>query len=242
MIEITKKDELERKKDLKIANDSLEALKAIQKNFEERGAGYEEYVKTIQVHFEEFSNQLNDLLARPLEVDGDKISQVIYSGYSRLIESFNGTLTKTLSHVRELQAVDPNVIVDLTGLEVLLRETLPQMTAELIKAIPKVDPKPFEDKLKEIIELLKKIENKPIVTGGPMGGGGGGGISSNRLFGFLAGTGAPVKLAAIESVDHPGVYGLLVLNPDGTAIGTGGGSVTPSSVYGSGTYGSAAYA
>lgn len=36
-------------------------------------------------------------------------------------------------------------------------------------------------------------------------------------------TGQPVPLYAIESVDFPGVYGLVVLNPDGTMLTTGGG-------------------
>lgn len=50
-----------------------------------------------------------------------------------------------------------------------------------------------------------------------------------ELLGYTALEAEPriVRLAAVESAEHAGVYGLLVLNADGSAVSTGGSSSTP---------------
>ena len=59
------------------------------------------------------------------------------------------------------------------------------------------------------------------------------GVLVTELLGYTAleETKSVVRLAAVESADNPGVYGLLVLNADGSSVstgGSGGGSSDPS--------------
>ena len=68
-------------------------------------------------------------------------------------------------------------------------------------------------------------------------------IHMSEIVGYTALDPTPkiVRLAAVESADHAGVYGLLVLNADGSSVSTGGGGGSTASVYGTATYDSGTY-
>lgn len=46
-------------------------------------------------------------------------------------------------------------------------------------------------------------------------------LGGGNVKGIDIATGAPVSLYAVESIDYPGKYGLIVLNPDGTMLSAG---------------------
>lgn len=89
----------------------------------------------------------------------------------------------------------------------------------------KTDNSKVEKLLEKHTKLLKDIRDEAGK------GGGGGGLTLGEL----------AKVSVVESTDNPGVFGLVVLNPDGSTLSAGGGS-SPSSTYGSGVYGTAVYA
>lgn len=68
----------------------------------------------------------------------------------------------------------------------------------------------------------KNFYNAQMVV---QGGGGGGNLSG------VTEQGKRVDVLAVESADNPGFYGMVVLNPDGTSIGTGGGGGTPAETF-----------
>ena len=83
----------------------------------------------------------------------------------------------------------------------------------------KTNMKPVVDELKKVSSLLKELLEYPAMNGG--GGGSTGLVQAEDSSGTLR------TLTAVESADSPGVYGLLVLNADGSAVSTGGGGSTP---------------
>lgn len=63
------------------------------------------------------------------------------------------------------------------------------------------------------------------------------------MFSGGGGIGQLSQLTITESTSTPGVFGLVMLNPDGSNISAGGGGTTPTaSTYGNGTYENATYA
>lgn len=133
----------------------------------------------------------------------------------------------------------PETVVNVDAPDLKPIQTGLSSVEKAIKAVklPKTDTSKMEKQLAEANKLLAKL--KETLEEMPSGGGGGGGMNSLSAYDTSE---VLRSVTAVESADNPGVYGLLVLNADGTAVSTGGGGSSSSSTYGSGTYGSATYA
>ena len=86
----------------------------------------------------------------------------------------------------------------------------------------------LEKLLKDVAEAAAK---KAVVS---VNGGSGGTVYGTDING-----GGDKVISVVESTDSPGVFGLVVLNADGSALSAGGSS--PSSTYGSAVYGTSTY-
>lgn len=99
----------------------------------------------------------------------------------------------------------------------------------VVKAI-KATPAPTATDLTKL-EKLQKQANDLLDTISRKPNGGGGGMLSLQAKGVAGGN---MYVNSVESIDYPGVYGLVMLNPDGSSIGTGGGTYTPPAAPGDG--------
>lgn len=172
--------------------------------------------------------------------------------YSKSVVDAVSRMEKTLSSAIKSIDVKPQIkvdspqinvdspAVDLKGVEQAFTKAVADIPKAFDKAVkdmpqtPEADYSPLLEAWDGISEQLVSIENATRMKPMP-------GTMTGRLEGYDYVANTWRKLAAIESADDPGVYGLLVLNYDGSEI-SGGGSSSDSSVYDTGLYGTALYA
>lgn len=109
-------------------------------------------------------------------------------------------------------------------------EAIAEIASKLSESIQKQNIKSQEPLDFVPTRRVRKIGNRLVFDDDPMqvsvvGGGGIGKLS---------------KISIVESIDFPGVFGMVVLNPDGSTISNGGTPVTPNT-YDNGRYGTAIY-
>lgn len=206
MLDITKKDEIQRKESLSLAKQQVEKLTALQKSFE-KNHNFAEYFELEKIAIEEMTNAIGDFVKKDwhINVDNAGFIKVMQTEFAELIKGFDSTVDIAAKQLLAFQAKDPNIIIDLSRLEKLLTENIPKLAKDLIDGMP-VFPNtdPLDKQLKEIIKLLEAINKKPFGSAGPIGGGGG----------------SSIPRAVIRHKDS-----IAVVNRDGTPIGggTGGG-------------------
>lgn len=200
----------------KLSNDTKQALTELQEEVKKSGLDIEVFSQSLA---EIIDNSITRLEAIDRTPDYDALVQPIADSFNALKKESERISTQ-LAALKLEPNIDVNVDApDLTKLEEAF-DALPSVLNEIyggVDVIPSVEMRKI---FKEIVELLTAIKNKQTTF---IGGGGGGGGNSN-IYGIDIATGNNVALFAVESVDFPGKYGLIVLNPDGTSIGTGGGT------------------
>jgi len=152
-----------------------------------------------------------------------------------IVEAINAQETVVEAPVVNVEA--PNVKVDAPDLKPLAKDLDKAFKAaiKLIKPAKPTDLKPVVAEQKKTTKSIDKLYK--LMHDNPFGGGGsGGGAGAVKAFDA---NGVLQNITAVESTTTPGVWGLVVLTSTGADIS--GGSSTPSSVYGTGTYGTATY-
>jgi len=116
-------------------------------------------------------------------------------------------------------AVSVSPSVDLKGIEKILKTDLPKAFNEAIKAIPEIELQEnpdYSDKFDAMLAQLASIDTASrMLPQFPT-------TMKTNIYGNDVATGTYMPISIVESVDVPGVYGLLVLNVDGSSVSTGG--------------------
>lgn len=188
-------------------------------------------IKELETVLSGYKPGLSDLAATLLEVD-KAVKRIEQTDNSVDPLTISAPITEQLNRLRDLVQqhiktvqdieVNPDVHVtieppDLTKIQEAFTETTKDIN-ELFKELDLMERPEMKEYFKKILDLLDKINKK---TWSFIGGGGG----SNILQGYEINSGNLVNITAVESADTPGVYGVLALNADGSAIGSGGGVV-----------------
>lgn len=148
-------------------------------------------------------------------IDPSVVSQPIIDQIAELKQQY-ADITRAINAID----VKPEVKVDapdLTSIDESFKD-LDKSINELFRDLDLMEKPELKEYLKKILDLLDKINKKNWTI---LGGGGG----QSALSAYLINTQTLVNVSAVESADTPGVYGILALNADGSAIGSGGGVV-----------------
>lgn len=199
----------------KLSSDTKASILSLQNDVKENKIDYTKFTESLgQV----LNESLTRLEAIDNSVDYNQLTAPIAESIIRL-KSELGAVSQSLAKIKFDPVVNvQNAPPDLKELKQVFND-LPKVLNEIFSDLDVIPAVELRKTLKEIVELLKAIEKKQTVF---YGGGGGGSVSNIR--GIDIDTGNEVPLYAVESQDFPGKYGLIVLNPDGTSIGTGGGT------------------
>lgn len=126
------------------------------------------------------------------------------------VERLEKAITETELKVKDIDTLIDSV-KEIKNEEVV--ESVNRLIAKLEENSISQDPKDFQP-----VRRVRKVGNRLIFDDDPLqvivngGGGGGSAIPRNMI---------------VESTDFPGVFGLVVLNPDGSMLSVGGGGGTP---------------
>lgn len=192
------------------ASDALANLQSLLNEYKPSLDNLGTKIETIEAsvkHLEQTDNTIDyEIINKPL---GEQLN------------SLKETLSEYHQSVNGIE-IEPKVDVhvdapDLTSINESFKEINTQIN-ELFRDLDLMERPELKDYFKKILDLLEKINNK---TWNIIGGGGG----QTILQGYEINTGNLVNITAVESADTPGIYGVLALNADGSAIGSGGGVV-----------------
>ena len=203
----------------------------VAKSIEKHGQVTAEAVKNLQdvvdsykPEIEEISTtvkSMGDALHRLEQIDNSIDTGQITNPITEQIDTLRNTINNYREAVNNLE-VKPEVKVDIPPPDLsIIDESFTELNKdiqELFRELDLMERPEMKEYFKKILDLLEKINKK---TWSFIGGGGG----TNILQGYEINSGNLVNITAVESADTPGVYGVLALNADGSAIGSGGGGV-----------------
>lgn len=179
---------------------------------------------TVKNPSKEFDGQVvvkNEVLAKisNLADVAEKLDGVISSIESQtsLVGAKNKETADASKEIRSL-------LKQLIGKETTVNVAAPEVKVDVPDSVevnnwPTSPTKPVPVRLSDGKQFYTQLQQ--IISSG-----GGGGVAFARLWDGNRYNGN-IQLTAVESIDSPGVYGLVMLNPDGSTISAGDGTLTP---------------
>lgn len=206
--EVISTKDRDKKAAIDLAQNTLEQLTKLHEDFSNSKIESQQYLEESNKVRQLAEQSLSELVVRSSDEQVKSLSEVIKNYF----DDFGGLLLSAENI--------PNYDLQFVELKKLIQDELDKLLELIIKEIPKpkrIDFKLIYEKFDKVFELLQKNLDKQM----PMFVGGGGGGSTPNINGINIATGKLVPIYAVESLDNPGTYGVIALNADGSAIGSG---------------------
>lgn len=202
----------------------------VAKSIDKHGQATVEAVKNLQTIIDSYKPDIEDIsttvkrvdeaINRLEQIDDSIDTEQITSPIIQQLETLRNSVDRYREAVNKIE-VKPEVKMDVAPPDLSsIDESFTELNKdiqELFRELDLMERPEMKEYFKKILDLLEKINKK---TWNFIGGGG-----SSILQGYEINTGNLVNITAVESADTPGIYGVLALNADGSAIGSGGGVV-----------------
>lgn len=202
----------------------------VAKSIDKHGQATVEAVKNLQTIIDSYKPDIEDIsttvkrvdeaITRLEQIDNSIDTEQITSPITQQLETLRNSVDRYREAVNKIE-VKPEVKMDVAPPDLSsIDESFTELNKdiqELFRELDLMERPEMKEYFKKILDLLEKINKK---TWNFIGGGG-----SSILQGYEINTGNLVNITAVESADTPGIYGVLALNADGSAIGSGGGVV-----------------